>query len=109
MKSIDIFNIFERQIVDYHKTRNNTVLLVSHSMEDIARIADRILVMSKGRKYMLDSTRNVFSKGRELETIGLRVPQITKIMMMLRDRGMNVDPTALTVERGFNEIVNYLS
>ncbi len=97
------------QIVDYHKTRNNTVLLVSHSMEDIARIADRILVMSKGRKYMLDSTRNVFSKGRELETIGLRVPQITKIMMMLRDRGMNVDPTALTVERGFNEIVNYLS
>lgn len=97
------------QIVDFHKTRKNTVLLVSHSMEDIARISDRILVMSKGKKYMFDSTRNVFSKGMELESIGLRVPQITKIMMMLRERGMNVDPTALTVEHGFNEIVNCLS
>ena len=97
------------QIVDYHKTRQNTVILVSHSMEDIARIADRILVMSKGKRYMLDSTRNVFSKGAELEEIGLRVPQITKIMMLLRQHGMNVDPTALTVEHGFNEVVNCLS
>lgn len=97
------------QIVDFHKTRKNTVLLVSHSMEDIARISDRILVMSKGKKYMLDSTKNVFSKGMELESIGLRVPQITKIMMMLRERGMNVDTTALTVEHGFNEIINCLS
>ena len=97
------------QIVDYHKVRKNTVLLVSHSMEDIARIADRVLVMSHGRKFMLDTTKNVFSKGTELEKIGLRVPQITKIMMMLRSRGMNVDPSALTVEQAFNEIVNYLS
>ena len=97
------------QIVDYHKVRKNTVLLVSHSMEDIARIADRILVMSKGKKWMLDTTHNVFSRGKELENIGLRVPQITKIMMMLRQKGINVDPTVLTVEQGFNEIVNYLS
>lgn len=97
------------QIVDYHKVRNNTVLLVSHSMEDIARIADRILVMSKGKKFMFDSTREVFSKGEELESIGLRVPQITKIMMMLCKKGIYVDPTALTLEQGFNEIVNYLS
>ena len=97
------------QIADFHRVRKNTVLLVSHSMEDIARISDRILVMSKGRKVMLDSTKNVFSHGRELESIGLKVPQITKIMMMLKEKGVNVDTSVLTVEKGFNEILNILS
>lgn len=97
------------QIVDYHKVRKNTVLLVSHSMEDIAKIADRILVMSHGKKFMLDTAANVFSKGDDLEEIGLRVPQITKIMLMLRKAGINVDPAVLTVEHGFNEILNCLS
>ncbi len=97
------------RIVDYHNVRKNTILLVSHSMEDIAKISDRILVMSKGKKYMLDRTEAVFSKGDELEKLGLRVPQITKIMLMLRKRGINVDPTILTVEQGFNEILNCLS
>lgn len=96
------------QIQDYHNTRKNTILLVSHSMEDIARIADRILVMNHGHKVMLDTTENVFSKGSELEQMGLRVPQITKIMMLLRQNGINVDSTVLTVEQGFNEIVRYL-
>ena len=94
------------RIVDYHNVRKNTVLLVSHSMEDIARLADRILVMSRGKRFMLDDSERVFSKGRELEEIGLRVPQITKIMMMLRERGINADTSVLTVEQGFNEIVN---
>ena len=94
------------RIVDYHTVRKNTVLLVSHSMEDIARLADRILVMSRGKRFMLDDSERVFSKGRELEEIGLRVPQITKIMMMLRERGINADTSVLTVEQGFNEIVN---
>lgn len=96
------------QIQDYHNTRKNTILLVSHSMEDIARIADRILVMNHGQKVMLDTTENVFSKGSELEKMGLRVPQITKIMMLLRQNGINVDSTILTLEQGFNEIVSYL-
>lgn len=97
------------QIIDYHKVRKNTVLLVSHSMEDIARIADRILVMSHGRKVMLDTPSKVFSRGEELEEIGLRVPQVTKIMLMLRKQGFNVNPGVLTVEQGFNEILNSLS
>lgn len=96
------------QILNYHKVRKNTVLLVSHSMEDIARIADRILVMSRGKKVMLDNTAEVFSKGDELEKLGLRVPQITKIMLKLRENGINVNPSVLTVEQGFNEILNCL-
>lgn len=97
------------QIQDYHNIRKNTIILVSHSMEDIARIADRILVMSHGHKFMFDNTKEVFSNGSKLEAIGLRVPQITKIMMLLRKNEINVNSTVLTVEQGFNEIVNYLS
>ena len=70
------------QIVQYHKERKNTVILVSHSMEDIARVADKIIVMNKSNLVMFDKTKEVFSKGRELEKIGLRVPQITKIMLV---------------------------
>ncbi len=96
------------QIQDYHDVRKNTVILVSHSMEDIARVADRILVMSHGEKYMFDTPENVFSKGRELEKLGLQVPQVTKIMLLLKESGINVNQNILTVEQAFNEIVNYL-
>ena len=68
------------QITQYHKARGNTILLVSHSMEDIGRTADRILVMNRSKAAMLDTTKNVFARGEELEKMGLRVPQITKIL-----------------------------
>ena len=84
------------QIVQYHKERKNTVILVSHSMEDIARVADKIIVMNKSNLVMFDKTKEVFSKGRELEKIGLRVPQITKIMLELREKGFNVPEGILT-------------
>ena len=84
------------QIVQYHKERKNTVILVSHSMEDIARVADKIIVMNKSNLVMFDKTKEVFSKGRELEKIGLRVPQITKIMLELREKGFNVPEGLLT-------------
>ena len=92
------------QIVNYHKERQNTVLLVSHSMEDIARLADRIVVMNKSRLVMFDKTEKVFAKGDELEKIGLRIPQITKIMLQLRKRGVDVPEGVLTVEKA----VDYL-
>ncbi len=86
------------QIVNYHKERKNTVLLVSHSMEDIARVADRILVMNKSKLVMFDETQKIFAKGEELEKIGLCIPQITKIMSQLRKRGIAVPEGILTVD-----------
>lgn len=86
------------QIVRYHEERQNTVLLVSHSMEDIARVADRIVVMNKSKLVMFDETQKVFARGDELEKIGLRIPQITKIMSQLRKKGVDVPDGILTVD-----------
>lgn len=96
------------QIVQYHKERKNTVLLVSHSMEDIARVADRIIVMNKSKLVMYDETKKIFSKGSELEKIGLRVPQITKIMLMLKERGYDISDGILTVDDALAEISSLL-
>lgn len=96
------------QIMQYHKERKNTIFLVSHSMEDIARAADRIMVMNESKLELFDSTRNVFSQGRRLEEMGLRVPQITKIMLELKEKGYPVSDGILTVEQAFVEILTLL-
>ena len=95
------------QIGQYHRERGNTVLLVSHSMEDIGRTADRLLVMSGGHKQFLAPTREVFSHGEELESMGLRVPQITKIMQELIKLGVPVDPATLTVEGAVKQLIPF--
>lgn len=95
------------QIVSYHETRHNTILLVSHSMEDIARTANRVLVMNSGRAVMFDQTADVFSRDEELEKIGLRVPQITKIMAVLKAKGYPVE-TVLTVEQALKQLIPLL-
>ncbi len=91
------------QISAYHRARGSTVILVSHSMEDIARFADRVLVMNEGRAVMLDKTKNVFARGRELEAMGLRVPQITSVLLALREKGYPVRPV-LTVDEAVEEL-----
>ncbi len=96
------------QILQYHKERKNTVILVSHSMEDIARVADRIIVMNKSCLVMFDKTKDVFSHGRELEKIGLRVPQITKIMLELKEKGYNIPDGILTVDEAFAAVASLL-
>ena len=93
------------QITQYHKARGNTVLLVSHSMEDIGRTADRILVMNHSHAAMLDDTKNVFARGEELEQMGLRVPQITKILQELQKMGLPVDPSTLTVDDALHQLI----
>lgn len=96
------------QIMQYHRERKNTVLLVSHSMEDIARVADRIIVMNNSKLEMFETTKKVFSHGRELEKIGLRVPQITRIMSILKDKGYYVDDGALNVGDALMQITALL-
>ncbi len=82
----------------YHKERGNTVVLVSHSMEEIARHADRIVVLAKGKTLMSGTPREVFSRGRDLLRAGLDVPQSTRIALALQKRGLPIDPAVYTVE-----------
>ena len=96
------------QIVRYHKERDNTVLLVSHTMEDGARFADKIIVMNKGRLEMFAPTKEVFSRGEELESFGLKIPQITKIMRQLRQKGFDVPEGVLTVDEALSALLPLL-
>ena len=95
-------------IQDYRNTRNTTVLLVSHSMEDVARVADRVLVMAEGQVAMLDTVDAVFSRAEELEVIGLTVPAVTKTLLLLQRAGVAVDTAAYTVEQATAQILALL-
>ena len=93
------------QIAKLHRELGITILLVSHSMEDVARYVDRIIVMNKGEK-MLDSTpKEVFRHYKELEEVGLAAPQVTYVMHDLKDRGFDVSPDATTIEEAADEIM----
>ncbi len=96
------------QIVQYHKQRRNTILLVSHSMEDIARVADKIVVMNDSHLVMFDNTKEVFSHGNELKKIGLKIPQITTIMQALKADGFDVPSGVLTVDEAFEVVLSLL-
>ena len=93
------------QIENYRKENGTTILLVSHSMEDVARLADRVLVMHKGKLKMLAPTDEVFSRAEELEEMGLSVPAVTKVFMGLKNRGINVGQNAYTVESAVSALV----
>lgn len=96
------------QLAYLHKERGITVLLVSHSMEDIARYVDRIIVMNEGRVAFDDVPKKVFSHYKELEKIGLAAPQITYIMHALKEKGFSVDADATTVEEAAATILQAL-
>ena len=87
------------QICAYKKKHNTTVLLVSHSMEDIARVADRVLVLADGHVAMDGTTKDVFSRADELENIGLSVPAVTKIAAALRNAGVPISSPVYTVQQ----------
>ena len=96
------------QISFLHKERGITVILVSHSMEDIAKRVERIIVMNEGCKAYDDTPQKVFSHFAELEEIGLAAPQITYIMNALKTKGLAVDAKAITVEEAKTEILKAL-
>ena len=92
------------QIRYYHETTGATVLIVSHSMEDTARMADRMLVMNHARVMMLDTPAAVFARAEEIISAGLDVPEITKVFMELRRRGVPVSPSVYTMEQAVAEL-----
>ena len=85
-------------IREYHRNRGTTIILVSHSMDEIARNAGRILVLKSAQVLMSGTPAEVFARGKELLSAGLDVPQITRVAMALRDRGLPIDPAVYTVE-----------
>lgn len=92
----------------YHKKTNNTILIVSHSMEDIAKFADRILVMNKADVFCFDETEKVFSYAKKISEIGLDVPQITKVFLELKNYGINFGKEVYTVDYAKKLILKYL-
>ena len=96
------------KIKDMHERLNMTVILVSHSMEDIAKLADRILVMNQGRVAMFDKTDAIFKRGKELTQIGLNVPQITRIADQLREHHIPLREGIYTVEDACLELCKLL-
>ena len=85
------------QIREYHAFTGNTVLLVSHSMEDVANFADKILVMNKAKVFAYDTVENVFARSEELRQIGLAVPQVTNVFHRLLNDGFPVPKNVYTV------------
>lgn len=92
----------------YHRRTKNTILIVSHSMEDIASFADKILVMSNSRLFCYDETVKVFARSKEISEIGLDVPQITKVFEKLKERGLDFGKDVYTVEYAKNLLLKKL-
>ncbi len=97
-----------QMIRDYRRENNTTVLLVSHSMEDIARVADRVLVLNHGEVAMLESVQDIFARADELNEMGLSVPAITKVFDLLRSKGVPVSDAVYTLDQAQSELLRLL-
>lgn len=93
-------------INNYRKATNATVIIISHSMEDMAQITDKLLVMNKGGLVMCDSTENVFKQGDALREIGLNVPIVTRVFDELKALGYDLPDDVFTVERAVQVLKN---
>lgn len=94
------------QIRAYHKSRGTTVVLVSHSMEEIAQNVDRIVVLRDSHNYMDGTPREVFARAEELESVGLDIPQVTKVALALKRRGLPIDTAVYTVPELERELLH---
>ena len=95
-------------IESYRQSTGCTVILVSHSMEDVAKFASKVLVMNRGAVAMYDETEKVFAKSRELSEMGLNVPQISKVFELLKQKGLPVSDGIFTVDRGVEDLARLL-
>lgn len=98
-----------KRICEYKNARNITVILVSHSMEEVAEISDKILVMSNGKCEIYDTPKNVFAQSEKLKKMSLCVPHITHIMQEIKNRGYDISDDILTVEEAYPEIRRLLN
>lgn len=97
------------EIENYHKDTGATVLFVSHRMEDIAKTCSRIMVMSDAKLAMFDTVQKVFARADELVSMGLDIPQITRVFLDLKKSGYDIDGSVFTPERAVEEIFGYLN
>lgn len=95
------------QLKKMHEESNLTIVLISHSMEDVARYAKELVVLYRGEVAFAGETREIFKHRKELEQIGLGVPQIRHIMDELKDKGMKIDNNVLTVEEAAQKLIQY--
>ncbi|EFM38894.1 ABC transporter, ATP-binding protein [Peptostreptococcaceae bacterium AS15] len=95
-------------IKEIHEREKNTIILVSHSMDDVAKLADRLLVMNKGKVEFFDTPIEVFKNETRLKEIGLDVPQVLQLANQLRDKGFEISSDILTIDDIKNEIVKNL-
>ena len=96
-----------QEIKAYRRQTGATILLVSHSMEDVARHAERILVMNNGKVFCYDTVANVFRRSQELQAIGLAVPQITRVCEALRAKGIPLSDDIFTVEQAREQLLSW--
>jgi len=92
----------------YQREKRKTVILISHSMEDVARFADELLVLKNGKAFLHDTVDAVFEKAERLEEAGLALPQITRLMLLLQSRGVPVSPRVHTVPDAVFELTRLL-
>ena len=95
-------------IETYRQANHATVILVSHSMEDVARLADRLVVVSQGTLPYVGTPREVFSHGEALESMGLAVPAMNRVFSRVRAMGVDIDPAVYTVEQAKAAILDAL-
>ena len=96
------------EIKNIYEKKNITIILVSHSMEDVAKLADRIVVMNSGKIFMDNTPREIFKREEELISVGLGVPQITSFMRALKKKGVDINDDCITIEEAKIEIEKYL-
>ena len=96
-------------IRDYHQAHNATVILVSHSMEEVARTVDRLVVVNDGRIPFQGTPREVFQHGAELEAMGLGVPRMTRVFHRLRAMGVDIDPSVYTIKQARQAVLSCLA
>lgn len=95
------------EIKSIHEKRKITVILVSHSMEDVAKIAERIIVMDKGKVFLDSNPREIFRNEDKLLSVGLGIPQITSLMRALKKKGLDINEDSITVEEAKDSLIKY--